>query len=75
MLNIHRQHMSQQITIMRLRDEIKFLYVKKNTINKELYNIHLRLVREGDKYWDVLQKSITESLNKTIVTVVLTVYI
>ena len=60
---------------MRLRDEIKFLYVKKNTINKELYNIHLRLVREGDKYWDVLQKSITESLNKTIVTVVLTVYI
>ena len=51
---------------MRLRDEIKFLYIKKYTINKELHSIHLRLGKEWDKYWDVLQNSISESINKTI---------
>ena len=59
-------HTQYKITKMRLRDEIKFLYIKKYTINKELHSIHLRLGKEWDKYWDVLQNSISESINKTI---------
>ena len=59
-------HTQYKITKMRLRDEIKLKSIKKNTINKELYNIHLQLGKEWDKCWDVLQNSISETLNKTI---------
>ena len=59
-------HTQNKITKMRLRDEIKFLYIKKKAINKDLCTIHLRLAKEWDKCWDVLQNSISESINKTM---------
>jgi hypothetical protein len=36
-------HTQRKITKLPLKDEIKFLYLKKTTLNKQLYQTHLTL--------------------------------
>ena len=49
---------------IRIKDEIKFLHMKKEKLNKELYNTHLRAAQEWGNTWHIIQESILESINK-----------
>jgi len=49
---------------IRIKDEIKFLYKKKEKLNKELYNTHLGAAQEWGNTWHIIQESILESINK-----------
>ena len=53
-----------RITKIRIKYEVKFLYMKKEKLNKELYKTHLKLAHKWGKCWDPIQISINDSLNK-----------
>ena len=55
-----------KLTKMRIKDEIKFLYMTKQKINNELYTSHLKLANKWGKCWYIIEESISESLNKEI---------
>ena len=48
---------------MRIKDEIKFLYKKKDKLNSLLYNAHLRAAIEWGNLWDPIEDSIITSIN------------
>jgi hypothetical protein len=51
--------------ITRIKDEVKFLFKKKQKLNYELYKTHLKALREwGGGMWGTIRSSINESLNK-----------
>ena len=52
---------------IRIKDEIKFLYIKKEKLNYELYQTHLKLAKEGGKCWYLIQESTIDSLNFQLV--------
>jgi hypothetical protein len=47
----------------RVKDEIKFLFKKKEKLNYELYNTHLKSAQEWGGMWYTILSSIHESLN------------
>ena len=49
--------------LMCIKDEIKFLYKKKDKLNILLYNAHLRAAIEWGNLWDPIQDSIITSIN------------
>ena len=51
---------------MRVKDETKFLYRKKEQLNKELYNIHLQAASEWGTLWDTISNNIHESTHNTM---------
>ena len=46
-----------------MKEEIKFLYMKKDRLNESLYKAHLQAAREWGKNWIIIQNNITNSLN------------
>jgi hypothetical protein len=55
-----------KIQIIRIKDEIIFLYQKKKHLNKELYKIHLQATAEWGTVWDLIHSSIIESTQTLI---------
>lgn len=53
----------QKITKIRLKDEIKFLYRKKQNLNKQLYDTHPVLANEWGESWHPVEESVNISLN------------
>jgi hypothetical protein len=51
----------QKAQVMRVKDEIKFLYRKKEHINRELYTLHLKAATEWGTLWDILSKIVHDS--------------
>jgi hypothetical protein len=51
----------QKAQVMRVKDEIRFLYQKKEHLNMELYRIHLQEATEWGTVWDITSKTIQES--------------
>jgi hypothetical protein len=49
---------------IRVKDEIKFLCAKKQQLNKNLYNIHLKAVHEWANMWHTISNNIQESINQ-----------
>jgi hypothetical protein len=49
---------------IRIKDEIKFLYKKKEKLKHELYKIHLRTAQEWGNTWHIVHDSILNSINK-----------
>jgi hypothetical protein len=47
---------------MWLKDEIKFLYIKKTELNKQLYGMHFTVANEWDKGAQLLLTSINDAL-------------
>jgi len=47
-----------------IKDEIKFLYKKKENLNRELYEHHLKAAKEWDRMWYSIQNHIIEKLNQ-----------
>jgi hypothetical protein len=50
--------------ILRTKNEIKFLYVKKQQLNKRLYESHLYIAQIWDKVWNMIEININEKLEK-----------
>ena len=56
----------QKIATMRIKDEIRFLYQKKEQLNTNLYKAHLQASNDWGPIWPTIQTSIHESLTPTI---------
>jgi U3 small nucleolar ribonucleoprotein component len=56
----------KKIHTIRLKDEIKFLYKKKDKLNNDLYNIHLEAAQEWGNTWYIILDSIHESINQEL---------
>jgi hypothetical protein len=56
-------HTKEDTHTIRLKDEIKFLYNKKEKLNNELYNIHLKAAQEWGNTWYIILDSIHDSIN------------
>ena len=59
----HR-HTQNKIPTIRIRDEIKYLYAKKQQLNSQLYQSHLLLANTWDNLWPTIQLNIEEKLHK-----------
>jgi len=46
----HRQT-QQKITSVRIKDEIRYLYSKKQELNQQIYQLHLALTHTWDNTW------------------------
>jgi hypothetical protein len=53
-----------KIHITRIKDEIKFLHMKKAKLNQQLYNIHLKAAQEWGNSCYIILDHINESINK-----------
>jgi hypothetical protein len=49
--------------LIRIKNELKFLYKKKQTINNQLYSIHLEAATFWDRNWNIIEENIREKLN------------
>ena len=66
-------HTQQKICKLRIKDKIKFLYLKKATLNKTLYQTHLKLANKWGNAWYLIADSVhnttkTEVLKHCILT-------
>jgi len=52
--------------VLRIKEELKFLHKKKDTINRELYKCHLQAAHEWGNNWTYIQECITHKINKHI---------
>jgi hypothetical protein len=57
---------SRKAQITRIKDEIKFLYKKKDSLNRELYEHHLKAAKDWGKMWYPIQNHIDEKLNQYV---------
>ena len=53
----------RRVHSMRIRDEIRFLYKKKQQLNNTLYKIHLKAAQEWGNSWYIILHSIIDSTN------------
>jgi hypothetical protein len=51
---------------MHIKDEIRFLYKKKQQLNNMLYKVRLKAAQECGSTWKIILDSITESTNHEI---------
>ena len=52
--------------LMRVKDELKFLHVKKQWLNHQIYKIHLLLANTWGKTWPYIHLTIEDKLKKAI---------
>jgi hypothetical protein len=58
----------RQAIKLRIKNEIKYLYIKKQNINNQLYKLHLKNVQFWHTNWTTIEKITNDRLNKLIVT-------
>jgi hypothetical protein len=61
-----KKHIEPKINKIRIKNEIKFLYAKKKTLNETLYKIHLQVINEWGKTCNIINQYITQKRNKKI---------
>ena len=54
------------MTGIRIKDEIRFLHIKKQHLNHQLFRLHLSLADAWGKLWPYIQERIEENLQKII---------
>ena len=52
-----------KIQKLQLKDEIKFLYAKKQNINKQLLHLHLKLAHTWGKLWPYIEETLNSNLS------------
>jgi len=62
------QTLAEKLPNIRIRDEIGYLYAKKQQVTLQLYHLHLSLANTYDSWWPHLQHTIEEKLRNTLVT-------
>jgi len=55
-----------KIVKLKIKDEIKYLYIKKEKLNNAIYKVHLKAAQEWGKTWYPIEKSLNESLIKEL---------
>ena len=56
----------RKVNKIRIKDKIKFLYLKKDKLNKQLYKTHLKLAHECDQNWRIISELTDTTLNTEI---------
>ena len=54
----------QAATHFRINQEIKFLYIKKQKLNEQLYNLHIKCATIWQNYWHIIQLTIDRKLQQ-----------
>jgi hypothetical protein len=57
-------HTKNKAEEIRVKNEIKFLYLKKQQLNRELYTLQLLNAHTWDKSWELIHNEINIKLNK-----------
>ena len=60
------KHTLCKTQIMRIKDELRFLHMKKQQINLKLYRLHLSLANTWGNSWHYIQDTIEDKLQRTI---------
>jgi hypothetical protein len=47
---------------IRIKKGLKYLYIKKQDVNNQLYDIHLKAAAYWGRYWNIIEDSINEKL-------------
>ena len=55
---------SKKVQTIRIKDEVMFLYRKKEKLNTDLHRIHLQASQEWSNSWYIILDSIHESINQ-----------
>jgi hypothetical protein len=53
----------KKVSLIIIKEEIKFLYTKKEQLNKELYKIHLKVAQEWVNTWHIIQNTIHKHIS------------
>jgi hypothetical protein len=51
---------------LRIKNKIKFLYTKKQHLNKTLYTLHLENANKWGNLWEKIHKNILDKIEKKI---------
>jgi hypothetical protein len=62
----HFRGSETQTRTLRIKNEIKFLYKKKQHLNKELYNLHIQNANEWGNIWNIITNETTNTINETM---------
>jgi len=54
----------KEMQTTRFREEIKFLYKKKDKLNEILYKTHLQEASEWGKVWDLIRDSVHDTVDR-----------
>ena len=60
---VHK-YTQQKVPKLRIKDEIKFLHCKKQKLNSEIYQLHLKLANLWENLWPHIQQNIEDKLQK-----------
>jgi hypothetical protein len=60
------KYAQQKTYALRIKDEIKYLHSKKQQLNQQLLQLHIRLVNSWNKLWPYIQHTIEEKLKRQI---------
>jgi hypothetical protein len=63
-LQIHSETHGNASSKMHIKNEIKFLYAKKQNLNQVLYTLHLQNAKKWSNLWDTINQNISEQLEK-----------
>ena len=58
------KHTQRKVSKLRRKDEIKFLHCKKQKLNLEIYQLHLKLANNWKNVWPLIQHDIESKLQK-----------
>ena len=58
------KYTQQKVPNIRIKDEIKYLYTKKQHLNQQIYHLHLILVNSWNNIWPYIQHTIEKKLKK-----------
>ena len=53
----------KKVQLSRIKEEIKYLYKKKDKVNESLYKTHLQAASEWRMYWHLIQDNIQSTVN------------
>jgi hypothetical protein len=60
------KHTQHKVTIMRIKDEIKYLHTKKQKLNALIYQLHLDLANTWKNLWQLIHHTIEDILQREI---------
>jgi len=60
------KYSQQKTSTTRIKDEFKYLYTKKQQLNQQLLQLHIRLANSWNNLWPYIQHTMEENLNGKI---------
>ena len=60
------KYIQHKVPNIRIKDEIKYLYTKKQHLNQQIYHLHLTLANSWNNTWSYIPHTIEEKLKKVV---------